>query len=78
MHDAGIDTNTFTPHSITASTSAAKRTGTHFSTILEAAGWTQESTFRKHYNKTLHTRDVDELAKPKTNVPQCSKKFEKQ
>lgn len=73
MHDAGIDTNTFTPHSIrSASTSAAKRTGTPLNTILAAAGWTKESTFRKYYNKPLYTKDFDVLAKLKTNIPETT------
>lgn len=68
MRDAGIDTEMFTPHSIrSASTSAAKRTGTPLNTILAAAGWTRESTFRRYYNKPLCNKDFDVLAKPTTN-----------
>ena len=73
MHDAGINTDMFTPHSIrSASTSAAKRTGTPLNTILSAAGWTQESTFRKYYNKPLCSKDFDILAKPKTKDPEST------
>jgi len=48
---AGIDTKTFTGHSIrSASTSAGVATGLSLSEINRAAGWSNARTFQKHYN----------------------------
>jgi integrase len=54
MNEAGLDTNIFTPHSLrSASTSAAARNNVPLNTILATAGWSNENTFRKYYNKPL-------------------------
>lgn len=60
MHLAGLDTNTFTPHSLrSASTSAATRARVPLNTILATAGWSRESTFRKYYDKPLCETEYD-------------------
>ncbi len=54
MKNAGLDTSIFTPHSLrAASTSAAARKGVPLQTILTTAGWSNECTFRKYYDKPL-------------------------
>ena len=51
---AGIDGNVFKPHSTrAAATSAAKRKGVIVSDILNVAGWSNEKTFARFYNKPL-------------------------
>ncbi|KAK4314028.1 hypothetical protein Pmani_014665 [Petrolisthes manimaculis] len=53
MKDAGIDLSIFAPHS-TRSAATSKATMTlPLSTILETVGWSQESTFARHYKKPL-------------------------
>lgn len=48
----------FTGHSTrAASSSAAKRSNMDIATILEAAGWSNATTFNKFYNKPLHTKN---------------------
>jgi hypothetical protein len=62
MKSAGIDTSTFTPHSMrSASTSAAVRANVPLNTILATAGWSRESTFRKYYDKPLCNTEYDLL-----------------
>ena len=54
MELAGVDTTTYKPHSTrAASTSALETSSVPISDILNAAGWTQEETFRKFYNKPV-------------------------
>ena len=49
---AGIDLSIFTPHSTrSAATSAAKAANIPLATILQTAGWSNDSTFRKYYDK---------------------------
>ena len=51
---AGIDTVKYGAHSTrAASTSAAKAMDIPIDTIMESAGWTQESTFARFYNKPV-------------------------
>lgn len=53
---ADIDITKFTAHSTrAASTSAALSCGVPVSNILAAAGWSQETTFSKFYNKNIKT-----------------------
>ena len=53
---AGVDTSVFTAHSTrSASTSAAKDSGTPINVIMSAAGWTNASTFAKFYQKMTDT-----------------------
>jgi hypothetical protein len=54
MHKAGINTEIYGAHSTrAASTSAAHRKHIDTNKILAAAGWTNETTFSKFYNKTI-------------------------
>ena len=58
---AGVNINIFKPHSTrSASTSAALRFSTPVDTILKAAGWAKESTFRKFYNKPVSMQSFDD------------------
>ena len=51
---AGIDVQLYKPHSVrVAATSAAHKQEVPLTTILSKAGWTQQSTFRKFYNKPV-------------------------
>nr|CAH7740626.1 unnamed protein product [Callosobruchus chinensis] len=51
---AGIDTAMFKPHSVRhTSTSAARKTGTPMESIMQAAGWTNETTFTKFYQRKI-------------------------
>ena len=59
MLKAGLDVSMFTPHSIrAASTSAACRYAVPMDTILNTAGWKNDCTFRKYYNKPLKVSDT--------------------
>jgi integrase len=52
---AGINTNIFKPHSTrAASTSKAKSCGVPLSTILKAAGWSNNNTFARFYDCTVN------------------------
>ena len=54
LHLAGIDTAIFSAHSTrAASTSAAFSRNIPLSDIMKSAGWTQECTFSKFYNKPI-------------------------
>ena len=56
LGDAGIDVTVFTAHSTrSASTSLGSNMGMSFKDIAKAAGWWQESTFQKYYNKPIVT-----------------------
>lgn len=58
MKLAGINLSMFAPHSVrAASTSAAFAANVPIQTILKTAGWTQDSTFRKYYNKPVRRSD---------------------
>ena len=51
---AGVDTTRFSAGSArAASTSKAKEEGAPLSTIMQAAGWSRQSTFTKFYDKPL-------------------------
>ena len=55
---ASIDTKKFGAHRTrSASTSAAKAMDISINTIMESAGWTQESTFVRFYNKPIISKD---------------------
>ena len=57
MMKAGLDLKIFTSHSLrSAATSAASRAGVSIQTILQTAGWSNDSTFRKYYNKTVNDK----------------------
>ncbi len=54
MQDAGIDVTSFKPHSTrAAAASAADKLGVPVPLILKTAGWANEKTFQKYYNKPL-------------------------
>ena len=54
LTNAGIDTSTFTAHSTrSASTSVAANAGLPLQDILQAAGWSSESTFYKFYRRHI-------------------------
>ncbi|MEW8542137.1 MAG: tyrosine-type recombinase/integrase [Candidatus Thiodiazotropha sp.] len=56
LKDAGININTFSAHSTrAAAASRANSKGLQLGTILKAIGWSQNSTFRKFYNKPVET-----------------------
>ena len=56
--DAEIDTSKYIAHSTrAASTSAAKGNSISIATIMKSAGWSQESTFTKCYNKPVEPRE---------------------
>ena len=57
LHQAGIDMDLFSPHSIrSASTSYAKNC-LPLDTILKAGGWRSMKTFTQYYDKPIETRD---------------------
>lgn len=54
LEKAGIDTKVFSAHSTrAAATSAANANNVSINTIMDAAGWSRESTFRKFYDKPV-------------------------
>ena len=54
MDKAGINTEIYGAHSTrAASTSAAHRKNIDTNRILATAGWSNENTFSKFYNKTV-------------------------
>ena len=56
--NAGIDTSKYSAHSTrSASTSAAKGNSISITTIMKSAGWSQESTFTKFYQKPVEPRE---------------------
>ena len=56
--DAGIDTSKYSVHSTrSASTSATKGNNISIATIMKSAGWSQESTFTKFYDKPVAPRE---------------------
>jgi len=63
LHEAGIDTGRFTPHSCRgASTSAASIHSVPLSLIMKSANWSQKSTFIRHYQK-----EIDEIENKEKN-----------
>ena len=58
LREAGIDITVYGPHSCrAASSSAAKRGGANIQTILDTAGWSDNSTFARYYQRTVDNRD---------------------
>ena len=56
---AGIDTDVYKAHSTRAAvTSAAKGKQVPIDTILSAAGWTNENTFSRFYNKPFKDNEL--------------------
>ena len=58
---AGVNVKLFKTHSTrSASTSTALKAGVAVNTILKSAGWTNESIFRKCYNRPVTVQDYNE------------------
>ena len=59
MKNSGINTSVFKAHSVrSTSTSKAASKDIPIGTIMNTAGWTQQSTFAKFYNKPVaHDND---------------------
>ncbi|CAC5388615.1 unnamed protein product [Mytilus coruscus] len=58
---AGVDITIYKPHSTrSASTSATLRCATSVDIILKAAGWSNESTFRKFYDKPVSKQNYND------------------
>lgn len=56
---AGVDMNIFTPHSTrAAATTKMNKTNVSITTILNTAGWKNDKTFAKYYNKKIVDKDV--------------------
>ena len=54
LEKAGVNTKVFSAHSTrAAATSAARSNNVSINTIMDAAGWSRESTFRKFYDKPV-------------------------
>ena len=52
MADAGVDVNTFKPHSTRAAAALkAKNESVQIKEILDTAGWSSERTIDRFYNK---------------------------
>lgn len=59
MTMSGVDVSIFKPHSVrSASSSAAKRGGAVIHEILQKAGWSNEKTFSKFYNRPVIDRSA--------------------
>ena len=59
LHEAGIDVNMFKPHSTrAASCSKANAKSVPVESIMKAAGWSSENTFRRFYNKPIIEGDL--------------------
>ena len=73
LEKAGVSTKVFTAHSTrAAATSAAHLNIVPTNTIMEAAGWSRESTFRTFYDKPV-TRDVN-FGEQLVSTHDCSNK----
>ena len=60
LQNAGIDTQTFKPHSCrAAATSKAKQIGIPLKEIIKRGSWSSDSTFKKFYDKDI-INSVDE------------------
>ena len=63
MDKAGIDVKCFEAHSTkAASSSHAKAKGAPLSAIINSAGWTQNSTLRKFYDKPVQGKSCFQTA----------------
>ena len=51
--EAGVDLSIFTPHSTRAASTSVAGARVPLSTIMGAAGWSRESTFREYYDKPI-------------------------
>ena len=53
LGQAGIDTELFSAHSTRCASTSKAIASVSTDVILATAGWTEESTFRKFYNKPV-------------------------
>ena len=53
--EAGVDLSVFSPHSTRAASTSKAVSRVPLSTIMGAAGWKRESTFREYYDKKVGT-----------------------
>ena len=61
LQQAGVDVEKFSPHSTrSASTSAMYNRGASLDSILQAAGWSTDSTFKKFYLKSIQPSVADD------------------
>ena len=70
LAQAGIDIHVYQAHS-TRSASTSKAAGSlPVDAVMKLAGWSQESTFRKYYNKTVLASDeMSHLPKNSRQLP---------
>ena len=61
LKQSGIDISSYGAHSTRAASSSAARSSPKISlqTIMNAAGWARESTFRKFYDKPADSESQD-------------------
>ena len=58
LHKAGVNTSVYNAHSVrAASVSAARDNDVPIHDILSTAGWASEKTFRKYYDKPIHSQN---------------------
>ena len=62
LSDAGIDTDIFSAHSCRAtSTSTTKQAGMNLSEIIKSAGWSNERTFAKYYEREINPQNFGDF-----------------
>lgn len=72
LEKAGINTKVFGAHSTrAAATSAAHSNNISINTIMDAAGWSRESTFRRFYDKPIQA--VVNFGDELVSLHECSK-----
>lgn len=57
LQHAGVDMNIFSPHSTRATSTSKANSSVSLETILKTPGWSGDSTFRRFYNKPIHTSE---------------------
>ena len=62
LAQAGVDTSKFSAHSTRAASTSKAAVSLPVDVILATAGWTNESTFRKFYNKPVSVTNQMSLA----------------
>ena len=73
LEKAGVNTKVFSAHSTrAAAASAARSNNVPINTIMEAAGWSRESTFKKFYDKPV--KDVVNFGDQLVSKHVCSNK----
>ena len=62
LGQAGVDTEIFSRHSTRCASTSKALMSVSTDVILATAGWTEESTFRKFYNKPVAVTNQMSLA----------------